>query len=38
VTDLDRARRYDAWFEAGWGAYAFGVERAALRAALGPLG
>lgn len=31
------ARAYDAWFEHGWGAYAFEVERAALLEALGEL-
>ena len=35
--DLERARRYDRWFESRWGAYAFGVERAALLAAAGEL-
>jgi SAM-dependent methyltransferase len=34
--DLDAAG-YDRWFDAPWGSYAFGVERAALLAALGPL-
>jgi SAM-dependent methyltransferase len=32
--NLDAARAYDSWFDAGWGAYAFRVEsRALLRAA-----
>jgi len=35
-TPLD-ARAYDAWFDHGWGAYAFEIERATLRNALGEL-
>jgi SAM-dependent methyltransferase len=31
------ARRYDAWFETGWGRYAWRVESAAVLAALGPV-
>ncbi len=35
-TPLD-ARAYDRWFDHGWGAYAFDIERRTLRATLGEL-
>lgn len=37
AADIDAARTYDAWFDHGWGAYAFCVERRALLDALPPL-
>ena len=39
---VDRARddalAYDAWFDAGWGAYAWRVESRVVLTALGPAG
>jgi SAM-dependent methyltransferase len=35
--DLAAAHRYDTWFEAGWGRYAWQVESTALLRALGPV-
>lgn len=37
AADIDAARVYDAWFDHGWGAYAFCVERRALLDAVSPL-
>lgn len=34
---LAAARAYDRWFDGGWGRYAFDIEVAAIRDALGPL-
>lgn len=34
---VEAARRYDTWFETGWGRYAWRIESAAVLAALGPM-